>query len=51
MDLIHVSHDHPHPSTRSLGQGHSLRIFMLNFYDVSFCIAFDGFDSCWHEMT
>ena len=27
------------------GQGHSL-IFMLNFYSVSFCKAFDGFDSC-----
>ena len=35
----------PSPPKWPLGQGHRLRIFMLDFYSVSFCKAFDGFYS------
>ena len=34
-----------HPSTLPKGPGERLRIFMLKFYNISFCKPFDGFDS------
>ena len=58
IDLIHVWHGDRNLSKSLHGaisipgydiyvkDTHRLRIFMLNFYSVSFCKTFDGFDSC-----
>ena len=59
IDLIHVLHGYRNVSKSLRGaisipgydiyvkDTHRLRrILMLNFYSVSFCKTFDGFDSC-----